>query len=67
MSDAIKRCIELLETTMSTAIPDVPGSFVKIRRKFPSSISGVVDKLRRKNKRKLRKFSKLGPPLPPRI
>lgn len=65
--DALKEAIELLEVTTSMAIPAIPKPFATIRRARPNTITGLVDKLRGKGKRLLRRHYKNSPPLPQKI
>ncbi len=58
---------DVSEATLSGAVPSVIGSFSIRKKVFPNEISGVVDILRKKKKRLIRKSSKFSPPLPPRI
>jgi len=45
--------------TTSGAIPAIPKPFALVRKKFPSTLSGVVDTLKKKKKKLVKKlFSK---------
>jgi hypothetical protein len=60
----------LAEMTTSGAVPAVVRPFALVRKAFPAVLSGLQDVLTRRKKRKkrlLKRFSKMGPPLPPRI
>lgn len=59
-------CDEKNETTLASAVPPVVKPFTVVRRKFPSTLTGIVDKLRRHKKRLAKRFSKTtSPPNPP--
>lgn len=53
------------EATLSGAVPPVVKPFAVVRKPFPATLSGVVDKLRRHKRRMAKRFSKLSPPNPP--
>lgn len=54
--------------TNSGAVPDLVKPIGLIRKKFPSTLTGKVDFLRKKKKRLLKNFSKyFSPPLPPTV
>lgn len=60
---------DIEETTTSAAVPDlvVPIGGLR-RRKYPNALSGIVQVLKKKKKRLLKKFSKeFSPELPPKI
>jgi len=57
----------LAEITTSGAVPPLVKPFAVYRRAFPTTLSGIVDKLTRSKKRLAKKFSKMGPPLPPKV
>jgi hypothetical protein len=54
------------EATLSGAVPPVVKPFAVVRKRFPATLSGVVDKLRRHKRRMAKRFSKkVSPPNPP--
>lgn len=56
----------LIELTTTANIPAVVRPFALVRKRFPKTLSGVVDKLRRHKKRMAKRFSKnFSPPNPP--
>jgi len=56
------------EITTSAAVPPIVKPFAVVRKRFPATLSGVVDMLRKKKKRIAKRFSKeFSPPNPPRV
>lgn len=54
------------EITTSSAISSIVKPFGKMRRRFPSTLTGIVDKLKRHKKRLAKRFSKeISSPNPP--
>lgn len=56
----------LSEMTSVAAIPDVARPFLVSRKKFPSTLSGIVGKLKKHKARLAKRFSKqISAPNPP--
>ena len=63
----LRRRRYLQEMTSSGAIPAVAKPWVALKKGFPATVTGIVDILKRRRRRMLKRSSKQFSPLVPRI